>query len=130
MTAGLAIYDAMQYVKPDVSTICVGQCASMGALLLAAGAAGKRYILPHSRVMIHQPLGGARGQASDIEIQARRILKLKGVLNDILHKHTGKPLENIEQDTDRDYFMDASEAIAYGLVDKMVDRNSLEKKDK
>lgn len=129
VTAGLAIYDAMQYVRPDVSTICVGQCASMGALLLAAGAAGKRYILPHSRVMIHQPLGGARGQASDIEIQAREILKLKGLLNDILHKHTGKDLTDIEKDTDRDYFMDASEAIAYGLVDKMVDRNSLENKD-
>lgn len=128
VTAGLAMYDAMQYVKCDVSTVCVGQCASMGAVLLTAGAAGKRYILPNSRVMIHQPLGGARGQASDIQIQAQEILKMKDALNKILHKHSGKPLEDIERDTDRDYFMNAEEAIEYGLVDTIVTRHELDEK--
>jgi ATP-dependent Clp protease protease subunit len=129
VTAGLAIYDAMQYIGPDVTTVCVGQCASMGAVLLAAGAPGKRQILPHSRVMIHQPHGGAGGTATDIEIQAKEILKLKGLLNDILTKHSGRSLESIEQDTDRDKFMSAAEAIEYGLVDKMVERHAVEKKD-
>jgi ATP-dependent Clp protease protease subunit len=120
VTAGLAIYDTMQYVKPAVSTICVGQAASMGAVLLAAGAKGKRYCLPSARIMIHQVSGGARGQASDIEIHAREALRLKARLNEILHKHTGQPLERIEKDTDRDYFMGAPEAKAYGLVDEVV----------
>lgn len=123
VTDGLAMYDAMQYVKCDVSTVCVGQCASMGAVLLAAGAKNKRYILPHSRVMIHQPHGGARGQATDIEIQAKEIVKTKKVLNDILVQHTGQTLERIEKDSDRDYFLSADEAIKYGLVDKMVTRH-------
>jgi ATP-dependent Clp protease, protease subunit len=120
VTAGLAIYDTMQYVKPAVSTICVGQAASMGAVLLAAGAKGKRYCLPSARIMIHQVSGGARGQASDIEIHAKEALRLKARLNEILHKHTGQPLERIEKDTDRDYFMGAPEAKAYGLVDEVV----------
>lgn len=117
VTAGLAIYDTMQYVRPPVSTICVGQAASMGAVLLAAGAQGKRYALPHSRIMIHQPHGGVQGQAIDIEIQAKEILRLKQKLNEILAKHTGQPLERIEKDGDRDYFMGAAEAKEYGLVD-------------
>jgi ATP-dependent Clp protease protease subunit len=125
VTAGLAIYDAMQYVRCDVSTVCVGQAASMGAVLLTAGTTGKRYILPHSRVMIHQPLGGARGQATDIEIQAREILKLKKLLNEILQRHSGQELDRIEKDTDRDFFMSASQAIEYGLVDKIVTRHDL-----
>ncbi|MES2503943.1 MAG: ATP-dependent Clp endopeptidase proteolytic subunit ClpP [Myxococcota bacterium] len=125
VSAGLAIYDAMQYVKCDVSTICVGQSASMGAVLLAAGAKGKRFILPHSRVMIHQPLGGAQGQATDIEIQAREILKIKKLINEILVRHTGKPVEQVERDTDRDFFLGAEEAIAYGLVDKVVARHEV-----
>lgn len=120
VTAGLAIYDTMQFVKCDVATFCVGQAASMGALLLAAGAKGKRYSLPHSRVMIHQPWGGAQGSASDIHIQAKEILKLKDQLNKILAKHTGQPLERIEKDTDRDYFMSSEEAKAYGLVDDVI----------
>ena len=120
VTAGMAIYDTMQYIKPDVSTICVGQAASMGALLLAAGAAGKRYALPNSRVMIHQPLGGAQGQATDIEIQAREILRLKAVLNEILAERTGQPLEVIERDTDRDKFLSAEEALKYGLIDQVM----------
>ncbi len=123
VSAGLAIYDAMLYVRSDVSTVCVGQSASMGAVLLSAGAKGKRLILPHSRVMIHQPLGGAQGQATDIEIQAREILKIKRLLNDILVRHTGKPLKQIEKDTDRDYYLSAEEAIAYGLVDRLVTRH-------
>ena len=118
--AGLAIYDTMQYVKCQVSTICMGQAASMGALLLAAGAKGKRYSLPHSRIMIHQPSGGFGGQASDIELHAKEILRLKAKLNEIMQKHTGQPLDRIEKDTDRDYFMGAGEAKEYGLIDEVV----------
>jgi len=123
VTAGLAIYDAMQYVRCDVSTVCVGQSASFGAVLLTAGAKGKRFILPHSRVMLHQPLGGVQGQASDIEIQAREIIKAKRVLNEILVRHTGRPFKQIERDTDRDFFLGAEEAIEYGLCDRVVTRN-------
>ncbi len=119
ITAGMAIYDTMQYIKPDVSTICVGMAASMGAFLLAAGAAGKRYALPNSEIMIHQPLGGARGQASDIKIQAERILRMKASLNKILSERTGQPLDIIERDTDRDNFMSAEQAKDYGIVDKI-----------
>jgi len=122
VTAGLAIYDTMQYIKPDVVTICMGQAASMGAVLLAAGAKGKRFALPHARIMIHQPLGGFQGQATDIEIHAKEILRLKQMLNEILSKHTGQPLEKIERDTDRDYFMSAKEAMEYGLIDKVLER--------
>ncbi len=122
VTAGMAIYDTMQYIKPDVSTICMGQAASMGALLLAAGAKGKRYALPNSRIMIHQPLGGAQGQASDIEIQAQEILRMKDMLNDILAHHTGQPLKRIKRDTDRDFFMSSKEAKEYGLIDEVVQR--------
>jgi len=122
ITAGMAIYDTMQYIRPDVSTICVGMAASMGAFLLAAGTPGKRYALPNSEVMIHQPLGGAEGQASDIEIRARRILKMRDKLNRILAERTGQPLDRIEKDTDRDYFMTAEEAKEYGLVDKVIER--------
>ena len=122
VTAGMAIYDTMQYIKPDVSTICVGQAASMGALLLASGAKGKRYALPNSRVMIHQPLGGFQGQASDIEIHTREILTMRDRLNQILSKHTGQPVERIAKDTDRDNFMDAEVAKAYGMVDFVLDR--------
>ncbi|OBR68866.1 ATP-dependent Clp endopeptidase, proteolytic subunit ClpP [Paenibacillus oryzae] len=122
ITAGMAIYDTMQYIKPDVSTICVGMAASMGAFLLTAGAKGKRYALPNSEVMIHQPLGGAEGQASDIEIRARRILKMRDKLNHILADRSGQPLDRIEKDTDRDYFMSAAEAQEYGLVDKVIER--------
>jgi len=117
VTAGMAIYDTMQYVKPQVSTICMGQAASMGALLLAAGAPGKRYALPHARIMIHQPLGGFQGQATDIEIHAREILRMKQKLNEILVHHSGQPIERIEKDTDRDYFMGPIEAKEYGLID-------------
>ncbi|MDR5583939.1 ATP-dependent Clp endopeptidase proteolytic subunit ClpP [Paenibacillus larvae] len=122
ITAGMAIYDTMQYIKPDVSTICVGMAASMGAFLLNAGAVGKRYALPNSEVMIHQPLGGAEGQATDIEIRAKRIIKMRENLNRILSERTGQPLEKIERDTDRDYFMSASEAKEYGLIDKVIER--------
>ncbi|MBZ4038669.1 ATP-dependent Clp endopeptidase proteolytic subunit ClpP [Novilysobacter selenitireducens] len=122
VTAGMAIYDTMQYIKPDVSTICVGQAASMGALLLASGAKGKRYALPNSRVMIHQPLGGFQGQASDIEIHAREILSLKQKLNEILSKHTGQALETIARDTERDNFKSAEAAREYGLVDEVLER--------
>lgn len=118
--SGLAIYDTMQYIRCDVSTICVGLAASMAAVLLAAGTKGKRYALPYSRIMIHQPLGGAQGQAKDIEIQAREILRLKSSLNDIIVKHTGQPLDIIERDTDRDNFMDAEEAKKYGLIDGIL----------
>ncbi|RKG96413.1 ATP-dependent Clp endopeptidase proteolytic subunit ClpP [Corallococcus coralloides] len=121
VTAGLAIYDTMQYVKAPVSTICVGQAASMGAVLLLAGAKGKRYSLPSSRIMIHQPLGGARGQATDIEIQAREILRMKAKLNELIVKHTGQTIERVEKDTDRDYFMGATEAKAYGIIDAIQD---------
>ncbi|MBF0572624.1 MAG: ATP-dependent Clp endopeptidase proteolytic subunit ClpP [Desulfamplus sp.] len=127
VTAGLAIYDTMQYIKPDVSTVCVGQAASMGALLLAAGAKGKRFSLPNSRIMIHQPLGGAQGQASDIKIQANEILRMKDVLNQILSKHTGQNLDKISNDTDRDFFMSGDEASTYGIIDRVVtDRGELE----
>ncbi len=122
VTAGLAIYDTMQFVKPSVSTYCLGQAASMGAVLLAAGTKGKRFLLPHARVMIHQPWGGVQGQASDISIQAREILRLREKISEILSKHTGQPLEKIQQDTDRDYFMSAQEAKAYGLADEVVDQ--------
>jgi len=121
--AGLGIYDTMQYIRPDVATICTGLAASMGAVLLAAGAAGKRAALPHSRVMIHQPLGGAQGQASDIEITAREILKLKDELYEVLAKHTGQDIKKIEEDADRDYWMRADEAQAYGLIDEVLVRN-------
>jgi ATP-dependent Clp protease protease subunit len=120
VSAGLAIYDTMQFIKPDVSTLCVGQAASMGATLLAAGDKDKRFILPNSRVMIHQPSGGFQGQVSDIEIQAKEILYLKARLNEILAKHTGKPIETIARDSDRDFFMGAEEAVKYGLVDKVL----------
>ncbi|WP_346355713.1 ATP-dependent Clp endopeptidase proteolytic subunit ClpP [Azotosporobacter soli] len=122
VTAGLAIYDTMQYIKPDVSTICMGSAASMGAFLLSAGAKGKRFALPNSRIMIHQPLGGARGQASDIEIQAREILRLRELLNEALVKHTGQSMEKIQQDTERDFFMSAEQAKEYGLIDAVVVR--------
>jgi ATP-dependent Clp protease protease subunit len=124
VTAGLAIYDTMQFIKPDVSTLCIGQAASMGAFLLAAGAKGKRFCLPSSRVMIHQPLGGFQGQASDIEIHAREILFLRSRLNEMLSKHTGKPVEQIEKDTDRDNFLSASAALEYGLIDKVMTTRS------
>ncbi|WP_324778682.1 ATP-dependent Clp endopeptidase proteolytic subunit ClpP [Thiobacillus sedimenti] len=120
VSAGLAIYDTMQFIKPDVSTLCIGQAASMGAFLLTAGAKGKRYCLPNSRVMIHQPLGGFQGQASDIEIHAKEILYLKARLNEMLAKHTGQSIEAIERDTDRDNFMSADESVKYGLVDKVL----------
>lgn len=122
ITAGMAIYDTMQFIKADVSTICVGLAASMGAFLLNAGAPGKRYALPNSEIMIHQPLGGAEGQATDIEIRARRILKMRDKLNHILAERTGQPLERIEKDTDRDYFMSALEAKEYGLVDQVIEK--------
>lgn len=122
VTSGLAIYDTMQFIKPDVSTICVGQAASMGSLLLAGGAKGKRYCLPHSRIMIHQPSGGFQGQASDIDIQAREVLKLKERLNDILAKHTGQTLETIGHDSDRDNFMDGETAVEYGLIDTVLEK--------
>ena len=122
VTSGMAIYDTMQFIKPDVSTICVGQAASMGSFLLAAGAKGKRYILPSARVMIHQPLGGYQGQASDIEIHTREILTLRDRLNSVLSRHTGQPIERIAKDTDRDNFMDAEAAKAYGIVDAVLDR--------
>lgn len=124
VTAGMAIYDTMQFIKSDVSTLCVGQAASMGALLLAAGTEGKRYCLPNSKVMIHQPLGGFQGQASDIEIHTREILKTKERLNGILSEHTGQSYEQIAQDTDRDNFMDAAESAEYGLVDAVLDKRS------
>lgn len=120
VTAGLAIYDTMQFVKPDIATTCVGQAASMGAVLLAAGSAGKRFALPNARVMIHQPLGGMQGQVSDIEIQAREMLRIKRRLNEILSRHTGKTLDEIEKDTDRDRFLTAEEAVTYQIVDQVV----------
>lgn len=120
VTAGLAIYDTMQYIRPQISTVCVGQAASMGAVLLAAGAKGKRFALPHSRIMIHQPLGGFQGQATDIDIQAREILRMREELNSILMKHTGQSLKKIEKDTDRDLFMNGKQAQEYGLVDEVI----------
>ena len=122
VTAGLAIYDPMQFIKPDVSTICVGQAASMGAVLLAAGAAGKRYCLPHARVMIHQPLGGFQGQAADMEIHAKEMLETRDRLNKILAKHTGQSVDRIKQDTDRDRFMDWQESVKYGLIDRVLEK--------
>jgi len=126
VTAGLAIYDTMQFIKPDVSTICVGQAASMGSLLLAGGAKGKRYCLPHSRIMIHQPSGGFQGQAADIDIQAREVLHLRERLNAILAKHTGQSLETIERDSDRDNFMDGETAVSYGLIDTVLQKRTEE----
>jgi len=120
VSAGLAIYDTMQFIKPDVSTLCVGQAASMGSLLLAAGDAGKRFALPNSRVMIHQPMGGFQGQATDIEIHAKEILYLRARLNEILAKHTGKAVDTIQRDTERDFFMGAQDAVKYGIVDKVL----------
>jgi len=120
VTAGLAIYDTMQYVKPDVSTLCVGQAASMAAWLLASGAKGKRYALPHARIMIHQPLGGVQGQATDIDIQAREILRLREQMNNILVKHTGQSLKKVEKDTDRDLFMTGKQSVEYGLIDEVI----------
>ena len=130
ITAGMAIYDTMQYIKPDVSTICIGMAASMGAFLLAAGAKGKRLALPNSEIMIHQPLGGTRGQATDIEIHAKRILKMKDTLNQILSERTGQPLEKIQMDTERDNFMSSIEAKEYGLIDEVIIRPQEEKSDK
>ena len=124
VTAGLAIYDTMQYIKPDVSTICIGQAASMGAVLLCAGAPGKRYALPNARIMIHQPWGGAQGQASDIEIQAAELLRIKEKLNDILAHHTGQPLKRIKKDTDRDFFMSSTDSKEYGIIDEVVQRKT------
>ena len=120
VTAGLAIYDTMQFIKPDICTICVGQAASMGAVLLAAGCKGKRYALPNARILIHQPLGGAQGQATDIDIQAKEILRMKAALNQILQNHTGQTIEKIEHDTDRDYFLSADESMEYGIIDKVI----------
>ena len=122
VTAGLSIYDTMQFIKPDVSTICIGQAASMGSLLLAGGTKGKRYCLPHSRIMIHQPSGGFQGQASDIDIHAREVLKLRQRLNEIMAKHTGQTIERVERDSDRDNFMDAEAAVEYGLIDTVLDK--------
>jgi len=128
VTSGLAIYDTMQFIKPDVNTYCVGQATSMGALLLAAGTAGKRFALPHSRIMIHQPWGGVEGAASDISIQAKEILRLRASLEEILAKHTKQPLEKIKKDSDRDYFMSAEEAKVYGIVDEVVENITKKKK--
>ena len=122
VTAGLSIYDTMQFIKPDVSTICIGQAASMGSLLLAGGTKGKRFCLPHSRIMIHQPSGGFQGQASDIDIHAREVLKLRQRLNEIMAKHTGQTVERVERDSDRDNFMDAEAAVEYGLIDTVLDK--------
>jgi len=126
VTAGLAIYDTMQYIKPDIATICMGQTTSMAALLLAAGAKGKRYSLPHGRVMIHQPLGGAQGQATDIDIHAREILKMRDELNEILARHTGQDIEKIRKDTERDYFMSSEEAKEYGIIDKVISKREMQ----
>ncbi|MDF1555925.1 MAG: ATP-dependent Clp endopeptidase proteolytic subunit ClpP [Deferrisomatales bacterium] len=124
VTSGLAIYDTMQYVRPDVCTLCIGQAASMGAVLLAAGAAGKRWSLPHSRIMIHQPLGGFQGQATDIEIHAREILRMREELNHILSHHTNQALETLQRDTERDFFMDGAQALEYGIIDKVIEKHS------
>lgn len=127
VTSGLAVYDTMQYIKPDIATVCIGQATSMGALLLAAGTTGKRYSLPSARIMIHQPMGGVQGQASDIALQAKEILRLKDTLNDILAKHTGKPLDRIKEDTDRDFFMSGDESKKYGIIDHVIqDRDDLD----
>ena len=129
VTAGMAIYDTMQYIKPDVSTICIGQAASMGSLLLTAGAKGKRFALPNARLMIHQPLGGARGQSTDVQIQAKELLRIRQMLNEILSQRTGKSMEQIEADTERDNFMSAAEAVEYGLVDKVIVREADSQED-
>lgn len=129
VTAGLSIYDTMQFIKPDVSTLCIGQAASMGALLLAGGATGKRYALPHARTMIHQPLGGFQGQASDIEIHTREILEVRERLNKILADHTGKDIDVIQQDTDRDFFMNAADSVTYGLIDEVMTERNVIKED-
>ncbi len=129
VTAGLSIYDTMQFIKPDVSTLCIGQAASMGALLLAGGAADKRYALPHARTMIHQPLGGFQGQASDIEIHAKEILEVRERLNKILAEHTGKPIDVIQQDTDRDFFMNAVDSVEYGLIDEVMSQRPKSSED-
>ena len=126
VTAGMSIYDTMQFIKPDVTTLCVGQAASMGAVLLAGGADGKRFALPHSRMMIHQPLGGFQGQATDIQIHAQEILSIRSRLNDVLARHTGKDIDAIQQDTDRDNFMTAQDAVAYGLIDRVVENREKE----
>lgn len=125
VTAGMAIYDTMQYVKPPISTLCIGQAASMGAVLLAAGTRGKRFALPHSRILIHQPMGGFQGPASDIEIHAREILRMREELNQVLAKHTGQPVERIREDTDRDFFMTGQQALEYGIVDEVITRKPL-----
>jgi ATP-dependent Clp protease protease subunit len=131
VTSGLAIYDTMQFIKPDVCTICIGQAASMGAVLLAAGTKGKRYALPNARIMIHQPSGGAQGQATDIQIQAQEIQRVKRTINDIMQKHTGQTLQRIEQDMDRDFFMSGEEALEYGIVDKVIyDKDAFKKPGK
>ncbi len=127
VTAGLAIYDTMQYIKPDVSTICIGQAASMGAVLLAAGKKGKRFALPNARIMIHQPMGGFQGQATDIDIQAKEIMRMRQTVDDILAKHTGQPIEKIRQDTERDFFMSGDAAKEYGLIDEVITRTPREK---
>ena len=126
VTAGLAIYDTMEYIKPDVATICMGQSTSMAALLLAAGTKGKRYALPNARIMIHQPLGGVQGQATDIDIQAKEILKIKATIHQILARHTGQSLERIRQDTERDFFMSGEEALEYGIVDKIIEKREIQ----
>jgi ATP-dependent Clp protease protease subunit len=131
VTAGLAVYDTMQYIKPDIATVCIGQAASMGALLLTAGTKGKRYSLPNARILIHQPMGGFQGQASDIEIQAKEILRMKESLNQILVQHTGRTMDQIQRDTDRDYFMSALEARNYGIIDHVIaNRQDLDRLDK
>ena len=130
LTAGLSIYDTMRYIRPDIQTICLGQAASLGAILLAAGSKGKRYALPHARIMVHQPYGGLSGQATDIDIHAREVLRLKAITNQILSSHTGKTLAEVEQDTMRDYFMSADEAVTYGIVDEIMDENRLDRKAK
>jgi ATP-dependent Clp protease protease subunit len=131
VTAGLAVYDTMQYIKPDIATVCIGQAASMGALLLTAGTKSKRYSLPNSRILLHQPMGGFQGQASDVEIQAKEILRMKDTLNQILVQHTGNKLEKIQSDTDRDFFMTGEEAKAYGLIDHVIlNRDDLDKIEK
>ncbi len=127
ITSGMAIYDTMQYIKPDVCTICIGMAASMGAFLLSSGQKGKRYALPNAEIMIHQPLGGFQGQATDFDIHAKRILRIKDKLNQILSENTGKPLEQIKADVERDYFLEADEAMEYGLVDKVITKNEIEK---
>ena len=125
ITSGLAIYDTMQYIKPDVVTLCIGQAASMSAVLLAGGAKGKRFALPHSRILIHQPLGGVQGQATDINIQAREILRMRHEINTILTKHTGQPMDRIEEDTERDFYMTAQQALEYGIIDKIVEKRDI-----